>query len=152
MVKIRGRPSITIMVVLLVSIGMLALGTVACTPGQDINNLPPLDSPDKGNPKLDSQLNQLVRAERRGEATSFAEQSDIELIDGSVRVIIESLPGQVEAATQAATNAGAKLETSYDNLLQVVVPITKLSTLADAAGIRFIRLPYYPLPAATNGD
>ncbi len=146
MVKIRRRLGITIIVVLLVSIGVLVLVPVACTSGQDIINLPPPDSPDKGNPKLDSQLNQLVRAESRGEAASFAEQSGIELVDGSVRVIIECVPGQLEAATEAATNAGAKLETSYDNLLQVVVPITSLSTLADAASIHFIRLPQYPLP------
>ena len=111
------------------------------------NPLPPA-SPDKGNPKLDSQLNQLVRAERNGEATSFAEQSSIELVDGAVRVIIECVPGELEAATEAATNAGAKLETSYRNLLQVVVPITSLTTLADAESIHFIRLPQYPLPGA----
>ena len=146
MVKIRRRLGITSIVVLLVSIGALVLAPVACTSDGDIINLPPHDLPDKGHPKLDSQLNQLVSAESRGEAASFAEQSDIELVDGRVRVIIECVPGQLEAATEAATNAGAKLETSYDNLLQVVVPITSLTTLADAASIRFIRLPQYPLP------
>ena len=147
MVKIRRRLGITIIVVMLVSISILVLVPVACTSGQDIIDLPPSDLPDKGNPKLDSQLNQLVDAERRGEAASFAAQSDIDLVDGAVRVIIECVPGQLEAATEAATNAGAKLETSYDNLLQVVVPITSLTTLADAVSIHFIRLPQYPLPS-----
>jgi len=146
MVKIRRRLGITSIAVLLVSIGALVLAPVACTSDGDTINLPPYDLPDKGHPKLDSQLNQLVSAESRGEAASFAEQSDIELVDGSIRVIIECVPGQIEAATEAATNAGAKLETSYDNLLQVVVPITSLTTLADAKSIRFIRLPQYPLP------
>ena len=146
MVKIRRRLGIIIIVVILVSIGILVLVPVACTSGQDIIDLPPFDSPNKGNPKLDSQLNQLVDAERHGEAASFAERSDIELVDWAVRVIIECVPGQLEAATKSATNAGAKLETSYDNLLQVVVPITNLTTLADAASIHFIRLPQYPLP------
>ncbi len=112
----------------------------------------PSEPVEKGNPKLDSQLNQLVRTESRGEAASFAEQSNIELVDSAVRVIIECVPGQLEAATEAATNAGAKLETSYDNLLQVVVPITSLTTLADAQSIHFIRLPQYPSPAAFNRD
>ena len=152
MVKIRRRLGIIIIVVVLASIGILVLVPVACTSGQDIIDLPPSDLPDKGNPKLDSQLNQLVHAERNGEAASFAEQSNIELVNGAVRAIIECVPAQLEAATEAATNAGARLETSYDNLLQVVVPITKLSTLADAASIHFIRLPQYPLPAATYGD
>jgi hypothetical protein len=111
------------------------------------NPLPPASS-DKGTPKLDSQLNQLVDAESRGEVTSFAEQSRIELVDGAVRVIIECIPGELEAATEAATNVGAKVETSYRNLLQVVVPITSLTTLADAESIHFIRSPQYPLPGA----
>lgn len=152
MIRIKRKVGITILMVMIVSIGVLALLPSSCTPTQDINNLPPLDSPDKGNPKLDSQLNQLVSAERRGEAASFAEQSNIELIDGGVRVIIECVPGQIEAATKAAAEAGAKLETSYDNLLQVVAPITKLSTLAEDSSIRFIRLPQYPLPGATGGN
>ena len=146
MVKIKRRLGITIMMVMLASIGVLVLGRVAATSDWEIINLPPFDLPAKGNPKLDSQLNQLVDAERHGEAASFAEQSDIELVDRSVRVIIECVPGQLEAATEAATNAGAKLETSYDNLLQVVVPITSLTTLAEVASIHFIRLPQYPLP------
>ena len=50
------------MMVLLVSAVVFVLFPVACTSGQNIMNLPPFESPDKGNPKLDSQLNQLVRA------------------------------------------------------------------------------------------
>ena len=148
MVKISRRLGITIIVLLIVSISILVFVTIAAASGWEILNLTRLHLPDKGNPKLDSQLNQLVRAERQGEAASFAEQSNIELVDGGVRVIIECVPGQLEAATEAATNAGAKLETSYRNLLQVVVPITSLTTLADAESVRFIRLPQYPSPAA----
>ena len=90
--------------------------------------------PPKGNPKLDSQLNRLV------DAGSL----------GTVRVIIESMPDQLEAASEAATNAGAKVETSYGNLLQVMVPITSLTTLASATSIRLIRMPQQPLPATTE--
>ena len=103
--------------------------------------------PEKGNPKLDSQLNQLIQAEKLGDAASFAEQSNIELVDGNVRVIAESLPDQVDAAVKAAKALGV-VETTYRNLLQVVVPITSLTTLANAASIHFIRLPQYPSPEA----
>ncbi len=119
--------------------------------GKERQDLPPIELPEKGHPKLDSQLNQLVHAEERGETASFAEQSNIELVDGAVRVIIECVPGQLEAATEAVTNTGAKLETSYENLLQVVVTINRLGTLADAASIQFIRLPQYASSAAING-
>ena len=152
MVKISRRLGITIIVVLIVSIGTLVFVTIAAASGWEIINLSLFDRPDKGNPKLDSQLNQLVRAERLGEADSFAEQSNIELINGSVRVIIECVPGQVDDATGAATNAGARLETSYKDLLQVVVPITSLTTLTDAESIHLIRLPQYPVPETTTGD
>ena len=145
--KVRGIAT----VITLVVTGTLLLMAVACTSGRDVINLPPLDLPDKGHPQLNSQLNQLVRAERNGQAASFAQQSNIDLVDGAVRVIIECVPGQLEAATEAVTNAGAKLETSYDNLLQVLVPITSLTTLADAASIHLIRLPQYPLPAGQGG-
>jgi hypothetical protein len=143
----RKGLGISIIVVLLVSIGMLVLVLVACASGQDVKNPPSVNLLEKGNPKLDSQLNQLVHAERNGEAASFAEQSSIELVDGNVRVIVECLPDQVDAAVEAASALGV-VETSYRNLLQVVVPITSLTTLADATSTRFIRLPQYPSPAA----
>ena len=149
MVKIGRRLGITIIVVLLVGIGVLALFP-ACTSGEGKINPPPFDLPDKGNPKLDSQLNQLVSAEKRGEAASFAEQSNIELVEGNVRVIVECLPDQIDAAVKAVSALGV-VETTYRNLLQVVVPITSLTTLADAESIRFIRLPQYPSPD-TKGE
>ena len=149
MVNMRRRLGITIIVVLLVGIGVLALFP-ACTSGEGKTNPPLLDLPDKGNPKLDSQLNQLVSAEKRGEAASFAEQSNIELVEGNVRVIVECLPDQIDAAVKAVSALGV-VETSYRDLVQVVVPITSLTTLADAESIRFIRLPQYPSPD-TKGE
>ena len=165
MVSEKRRLGTTIKMLLLVSVSVLILAAVACESNQDvinqdvinhdvmnqdIINLPPSESADKGNPKLDSQLNQLVSAERSGEAALFAEQCNIELFNNDVRVILECVPGQLEAATQEAINAGARIEASYDNLLQVVVTITSLSTLADSKSIRFIRLPQRPLPAPNN--
>jgi hypothetical protein len=112
---------------------------------------PPYESIQKGNPKLDSQLNQLIQAEQRGDAASVAEQSNIELVDGNVRVIVECLPDQANAAFEAAIDLGT-VETSYNNLLQVLVPITNLSVLADETSVRFIRLPQYPVPGAEGGS
>jgi len=148
--RTRRLSGVILTALVLVSIAALALIPVACTSGRDTINLPSHDSADKGNPKLDSRLNQLVRAEMRGEAASFAEQSNIELVDGAVRVIIECVPGQLEAAAGAAAGAGARVETSYDDWLQVVAPITSLGALADTESIHFIRLPQQPLPAPNN--
>ncbi|MBI4295917.1 MAG: hypothetical protein HY667_02230 [Chloroflexi bacterium] len=98
------------------------------------------------NPKLSSQLNDLVKAQNQGKAASFAQEQRIELVNARVRVIIESVPGQMEAARKAASAAG-DVETSYDNLLQVLAPVTSLTQLAEEPSIRFIRLPQAPQPA-----
>jgi len=143
--KIRQR----VLVSLLGLIAILTLFLMACSSNSGAN-LNPYVSPDKGNPKLDSQLNQLVIAQAKGEAASFAEKSNIDITNGRVRVVIECVPGQVEAARQAATNAGAELETTYENLLQVSVPITSLTALTNAESIRLIRLPQQPVPAQGN--
>ncbi len=150
MSRTKKRLGIAILMVTIVNIGFLVLIPLACTSSRDVTDLPPIELPEKGNPKLDSLLNQLIQAEGRGEANSFAEQHGIKLVDGSVRVIIECVSGQLEAATKAATDTGATVETSHDNLLQVVAPISSLTTLTDAPSIRFIRLPQQPLPGTAK--
>lgn len=146
--RMRRRPSTTITLLLHMIVSVFILASISCNPSQDISNLLPLDSADKSNLKLDSQLSQLVHAEMRGKAVLFAEQSNIELVNTDVRVIIECVPGQLKAATEAVTTVGGKLEATYNNLLQVVVPIAELNYLASATSIHFIRLPQQSLPAA----
>ncbi len=116
--------------------------------GQELD-LSQIELPEKGNPKLDSQLNRLVSAETSKRAASFAQESNIELVEGKVRVIIESLPDQFDAANEAASAIGV-VETSYRNLLQVVVPVSQLTALADTQGIHLVRMPWEPLPAVVS--
>ncbi len=52
-------------------------------------------------------------------------------MNSDVRVIIDSVPGQLDAATEVAIALGGSVETNYRNLLQVVVPITSLIALAE---------------------
>lgn len=146
--KVHGAKNLANIIILLSSIGVFVFLSPACASTENINNPPPLILSGKENPKLDSQLNQLIQAEAQGEAISFAEQSNIELLSGRVRVIIECLPGQLEEAKEAATSVGANIETSYKDLLQAVVPISSLTTLAEATSVKFIRLPQTPLPGA----
>lgn len=146
MFKISKRAGIAIAIVILVTIALVFLVPVVVTSGGEILNLLPFELPSKGNPKLDSQLNQLIQAERQGKAAVFAEQSNIELVGGKVRVVIECLPDQVEAASKEVSSL-AIVEASYGNLLQVVVPISNLNALGNVASVRFVRLPGYPEPA-----
>ena len=103
------------------------------------------DSKPEEHPKLSSKLNKLVQAEWRGEAEEFARQGGIELLYDdaglvSVKVVIECLDGQVEAATKAAEAYGT-VGIIYRTSIQVVVPITSLSALADEESVGFVRLP-----------
>jgi len=133
------------------SLALSLLGTIPLVLAQDGGNgdlesapinLPPLDLPDKGHPKLDSQLNQLVSPTGPG---GTLQADSLEAMGTEVRVVIESLPGQTDAATEAANDLGV-VETSYRDLLQVVVPITSLTALADTPSIHLVRLPRYPVP------
>lgn len=136
--------------ILLAIIAISVLAT-ACAQQGEIN---PDSSvlPEKVNPKLDSRLNQLVRAEKLGQAAEFAGRNDIELINGNVRVIIECVPGQSQEASKAVTDAGYILESGYGDLLQAVVAVSKLSALAEAVSIKAIRLPQQPLQNTTTID
>ena len=107
--------------------------------------------PEKGNPKLGSRLNQLISAYNEGQATVFAQKNNIILVGDSARVIVECFPGQAGSAVGPAGTLGV-VETTYRDLLQVVVPITQLETLADVSGIKLIRAPWYPsLEVANEG-
>ena len=129
------------------SMALLVLLTAGCgsAAGQTVS--PTFNVPDKGNPKLDSQLDQLVRAEAAGNAEEFARTNNIELENGRVRVIIECIDGQLDAARTATVNAGAEIETVYNNLIQTSIPVNRITALAAEESIRLIRLPLEPLPA-----
>jgi len=127
-----------------VTITILSIGCAVSTGGATLS---PYRPPDKGNAKLDSQLNQLVAAEAKGEDAAFAGRNGIELANGRVTVIIEYREGQFEAASKAAADAGADLETGYQNLLQVSAPIDALSIIAESDSVLFIRLPKRPVAA-----
>ncbi len=147
--QIRTILSVIIITALLLGSGLPFGEQPAAAADGEGQDLPPIELPKKGNPKLDSQLNQLVSAETPEKAASFAEETNIDLVDGNVRVIVECLPDQVDAASRAASELGT-IETSYRNLLQVIVPITQLEALAANPSISLVRLPQYPLLATVS--
>ncbi|MBC8477082.1 MAG: S8 family serine peptidase [Dehalococcoidia bacterium] len=107
-------------------------------------NLSPVELPEKGNLKLSSKLTRLISANEHAEAEEFARPRGIELVDGSIRVIIECLAGEVKAVAEAAGALGV-VQLTTRRLVQAVVPITSLTALADTPGIRFVRLPWRPV-------
>ena len=146
MVNSLSRISATGLAVLL-TVCIIIPGLLACS-AAETGDLPPIGSIDKGNPKLDSQLNALVKAEAQGELVSFAEANNIELNGNKVRVVIECVEGQLDTAAGAVTENGGNVETSYKDLLQAVVPVSSLEKLAEEPGIRLIRMPLELLPGS----
>jgi hypothetical protein len=148
MVNIMGILGIKCVVLSLFGVCIVMSSITACTSEKDL--VSPYTNISAASPKMDSQLTQLVAAAERGEAASFAERHNIKIAEGSVKVIIECVPGQLEAARKAVLNHGAQVETAYENLLQVSAPVTSLTALAEAESIRFIRLPQVPVPLQSN--
>ena len=107
---------------------------------QNGEDIPPIEPPALRGPKLSGTLNQLIRAEEQGEAEEFAQPRGIELVDGSVKVIIDCEPGQSEAVAEATSALGI-VELCIPDLVQVIVPINNLNALEDIPGVRFVRLP-----------
>jgi len=139
------RKTVLLVVAVLLLVGLISI-TDCTSNNEEGQDFPPLlEPPDKGNPKLGSHLNQLLQAKGRGEAEEFARQYLIELVDGSVKVIIECDPGQAEAVAEAASQVGAEQVKSRKDLIQALVPITKLTTLADIPGVHRVRLPIHPV-------
>src|SRR4030042_5714192 len=114
---VKAILSALIVLSLLLSAGYLS-GEQVSAADSDGQGLPPIELPEKGNPKLDSQLNRLSSAVSPQKALSFAQQSSIEMVNDRVRVVVESLPGQVDAVAKSAAALGV-VETSYGNLLQL---------------------------------
>ena len=104
----------------------------------------PFEPPEKGNPKLDSQLNQLATAQASGETVPFALESYGDVSGDVVRVVVECLPGQIDSVTQTVSDYSV-IETSYDNLLQMTVPVVDLTALAETPGITLVRMPQHPV-------
>jgi hypothetical protein len=99
---------------------------------------------DNNNSKLDFNIQRLIEAEEQGEVEEFTRQRSIELIDGSVTVIIECESGQAEAVTAAVGSLG-NVELIVRDLVQVVVPISNLNALAEIPSVILVRLPIYPV-------
>jgi hypothetical protein len=68
-----------------------------------------------------------------------------------IQVVIEAIsPASVTKLTQAILNAGGRVESVYQTLIQAMVPASKIRELAQLKEARFIRLPVQP-DQATEG-
>ena len=105
-----------------------------------------------GSARLDSRLAQIVDAFRQQgtqAAAEAADRLDVDIEGDAVRVVIEAQPGPTDS-TNAARGLGAKIEGTYQDLVQVLVPVASLEALARAGPVEFVRPPLRALPMVTG--
>lgn len=110
--------------------------------GSDAGLVPP---PKAGSRKLDSRLSQLAGAFEvygRAGAEIVAGGMALPLEEGAVRVIAEARPGRAGDVSSRAAALGVRVEASYGDLLQLLVPVSLLGDLAGAESVAFLRLPW----------
>jgi hypothetical protein len=103
-----------------------------------------VEQPPAGNSKLDSALNQLLESYRQeglAGAQTFAETRGIVLDDGCVQVEVLVVQGMVDELREAIETADGEYQGHYETLLQALVPLTALESLAQRPDVEMIRLP-----------
>ena len=110
-----------------------------------------IEKPLKGNPKLESSLNQLLEAHcREGlvEAQAFATTHRMVLDDDRVQVVIETTQGAMSDLKEDVEALGGEYQCHYETLLQALVPIDALEPLAGRSDVQVIREPRRLVPLA----
>lgn len=105
----------------------------------------------KGPEKLDGVLGQIGSAMTNGgtlRAMEAARTADVPLRDAGVQVIVVARDGDGAALAPLVQAAGGEVQTSYDDLLQAVVPLASMGPLAALPEVRYMRLPLAPVPQA----
>lgn len=126
-------------------------------------NLPPLNNyPKEGHPKMEHVLYRLMNTyltQGMEEAKEFARQRSIDMEGDFVRVVLGSQAGRASEAEinmraslvkKQVESLGGKVETSYRQLVQSVVPLSALGALADFQAVKYLRLPLKPHLCVTS--
>lgn len=97
-----------------------------------------------GNPRLESSLAQLLDTYQKdglAEAKAFAKAHQIVLENGRVQVVIVTTPEAIADIRQEIDTLGGEYEGHSQNLMQALVPLDALETLAQRPEIKMIRVP-----------
>ncbi|MBC7264797.1 MAG: S8 family serine peptidase [Chloroflexi bacterium] len=157
-----GKARLVFLVSLVFTIGMLLCPSMA---GADTLSLKPvskeptqwsttdvgmtvapqeIERPDKGNPKLGSSLNQLLEAHRRGgliEARAFAMRHGMVFHDEQVQVEVVTYKEGVGGLIDVVETMGGEYQGHYETLLQALMPLNALESLALRPDVQVIREP-----------
>jgi hypothetical protein len=105
--------------------------------------------PSGGNPKIETLLNQLLEVYHRGglaEAQDFATRHGIVLEEDLVQVeLIAVEETAILSLEKTIKTVGGKYQGHYQTLIQALLPIDALETLAERSDVQAIRLPRRPV-------
>ena len=120
---------------------------------EDGPDVAPGERPSVGNPKLDHQLAVLAGAQgtRRARA-AMAEAHGLDMVGGNVRVVVETGEADLRSARAAVVAAGGQVEAEYADLIQALVPVSRLEALAADPAVRYVRPPFSSTPEAITGE
>lgn len=106
--------------------------------------------PAKGHLKLESSLHQLLEAYRLeglAEAQAFAKTHMMALEDDRVQIVVAATTQEAMSDLREAVEAlGGEYQTHYEMVLQALVPIDALESLAKRLDVQAIREPRRPIP------
>jgi hypothetical protein len=100
-------------------------------------------------PKLDSTLNQLMQAydgQGMAGAQTFAATRGMVLEDRRVQVSIVTIPDAVDGLAEVIEDQGGEVQGYYKGLVQALVPIEALVSLAELPEVQQIREPQRAVP------
>ncbi|MHC1579425.1 MAG: S8 family serine peptidase, partial [Candidatus Alkanophagales archaeon] len=95
--------------------------------------------------KMDGAVAGVALGEAAGGETGVFAPAALDFVDGKARVVIE-LEGELEGAALASElgRLGCVVETSYENLVQALVPPERLADVAALPEVRYVRAPLKP--------
>jgi hypothetical protein len=106
-----------------------------------------------GNPKLESSLNELLAALGAGgaaEAQAFAASRAIIMENGQVLVEIVAEAGAMASLQEAVEAAGGEYRGHYEDLMEAMVPLEALASLAARPEVQLIRPPQQAIPSISD--
>jgi hypothetical protein len=114
-------------------------------PGENMGGDSPVFNARSGaNPKLGSSLNRLLNAYHQGGiagAHAFAERHMMVIENDRVQVTIVTTEETIDEVRSAVEAVGGEYQLHYKDLLQAMVPIGELESLANRSDIQIVREP-----------
>ena len=105
--------------------------------------------------KLDSQLAAVALDKRRSgvaAALDRAEKRSLDVEGSAVRVVVVAKRGKADEALASVASAGGEITGSHASLVEALVPVSALETLAGDASVARVRPPLRPRAEAVAGQ